>query len=47
MLDLLPPRWAARIVLAVYIWGFISAVVILGMLVGWRVRRWLERRGGW
>lgn len=47
MIDLPLPRWAARIVLAVYGIGFISAVVIMMMLLGQRVALWVKEKGGW
>lgn len=44
-----PPttRWAGRTVLLVYLWGFISAVVVMGMLLGQRLVRWCREKGGW
>lgn len=45
MIDLPLPRWAARIVLAVYGIGFVSAVVIMVMLLGQRIGNWLREKG--
>jgi len=48
MLDNSPlPRWAARAVLAAWAWGFVSAVIILVLLVSQRVKEWLKEKGGW
>lgn len=45
MIDL--PRWAGRTMIAIYVWGFISAVIIMGLMMVQWVREWLRRRGGW
>lgn len=48
MLDTPPlPRWAARVVIGAWAWGFISAVVILALLVWERVKEWVKEKGGW
>ena len=44
-----PPlvRWLARLWLASYLIGFVSAVIVLVGLLGQRVVGWLRDRGGW
>lgn len=41
------PRWAGRITLFVYAWGFVSAVVIMVALLWRRLARWCREKGGW
>lgn len=41
------PKWAARVVIGAYAWGLVSAVVILGGLLAYRVKEWFKERGGW
>jgi hypothetical protein len=41
------PRWAGRVILAVYVLAFLSAVWILIRLVGQKVVAWVREKGGW
>lgn len=43
----LGPRWAGRLAIAFYAWGFLSAVVIMVGLLGQRLARWVREKGGW
>ena len=41
------PRWAGRLILAFYAWGFVSATVIMVALLARSVVRWCREKGGW
>ena len=41
------PRWAGRIMLAVYIVGLVSAMIMMIKLVVQKVWTWLREKGGW
>lgn len=46
MIDPPVPRWAARIFLAVYALGFVTAVVVMLGLLGQKVISWVRGEGG-
>lgn len=47
MFDTPTQRWAARLVLFIYLWGFLTAVFVMGGLLVQRVWGWMKEKGGW